>query len=576
MTEKIEPKKGGDLLIEVLLQEKVKYLFGIPGGQLLTMYDAIYKWGRKKGIDTIMVRHEQAGAHAADAYARVTGELGVCFGTVGPGVTDMVPGVGAAWSDNTPLLVMGAQIKRELDGKSSLQGDVDQLTLMKPITKAQFQIQNIDEIPKIITKAIKLALSGKKGPVYVDIREDALIANIPIDKEYNLLSPDQYRPIGKVSGDSNLIDKAVELLKVAKKPLIICGSGVISDDASESVKKLSQQYSIPAGTTFAGVGSVSSNVDTYLGASLNSDALMNAAMYSDLVISIGCKWDYSLSFGSPPLWSKEQQLIQIDIDPAEIGKNRPVDVGIVGNCNIVVDQLLEKMEKDLPKDKATEWAQWNTEQQSYKEKQIKKYMRKYNSDKVPIQPQRLVKEVLEFMPEDAILIADGGDIAVFATEQIDLYKPRLPRTTIASVGMGHLGSGIPFALGAKLARPDKMVGVLNGDGSFLFNVQELETAVRYNLSIVVVIANNGCWGMIKSGQQVNFKKRYCDVDFPSNLNYAKIAEGFGCYAETVTEPGEIKPALQRAIDSGKPAVLDVKMDWVIPKGTKLMMQLNLI
>ena len=215
---KQQTKKGGELLVECLLNENVKYLFGIPGGQLLTMYDAIYNWGREKGIQTIMVRHEQAGGHAADAYARVTGELGVCFGTVGPGVTDLIPGVGAAWSDNTPLLVLGGQLKRKLDGKSSLQGDVDQITMMKPITKAQFQIQKAEEIPLIISKAIKIALSGRKGPVFVEIREDALIEEIPPDKEYLILPPEKTRSQGAIPGDPAAIEKAVELLKQAKKP----------------------------------------------------------------------------------------------------------------------------------------------------------------------------------------------------------------------------------------------------------------------------------------------------------------------------------------------------------------------
>jgi len=576
MSKKDVSKKGGDLLVECLLKEGVEYLFGIPGGQLLTMYDAINRWGKKEGIQTVMVRHEQAGGHAADAYARVTGKIGVCFGTVGPGVTDLVPGVGAAWADNSPLLVLGAQLKCELDGKSCLQGDVDQLTLMKPITKAQYQIVEWQDIIKLIPKAIKTALTPPQRPVYVDIREDALIAEIPEDASYEIPSPEEYRPDLELPGEVKKVEEAVTLLQEAKKPIIVCGYEVNMYDASEEVKKLSETYSIPAGTSFKGIGAVSSDISTYLGASLNSDTLTNAAMYSDLVLSIGCKWDYSMAFGIKPLWPEDQKLIQITVDPEELGKNRPYEVGIVGNCKMITQQLLEVMENKLSKHKIEEWAQWNQEQQDYKVKQLKRYRRKMNSDKVPILPQRLIKDLLEFIPEDSIVIADGGDISVFATEQIDLHKPRPSRSALASVGMGHLGSGIPYAIGAKLAFPDKLVGVLNGDGSFLFNVQELETLVRQNLPIIVIIANNDSWGMIKSGQRVNFGKRYIDVDLPSNIDYAKIAEAFGCYGEKVTDPGEIKPALQRAVDSGKPAVIDVKIAWEIPKGTKLMMQLNLI
>ncbi|MHA1291146.1 MAG: thiamine pyrophosphate-binding protein [Promethearchaeota archaeon] len=568
------PKKGGDLLVECLLKEGIKYIFGIPGGQLLTIYDAIYRWGKDEGIQTIMVRHEQAGAHAADAYARVTGNIGVCLGTVGPGVTDMVPGVGAAWADNTPLLVLGAQLRKKLDGKSCLQGDVDQLTLMKPITKAQFQIVTWEDIPKIIPEAIKTILSDRMGPVYVDIREDALIAEIPENAKYKILSPEIYHPKTEIPGDIILIEKAVELLKEAKKPIIVCGGEVNAYNASDEVKKLSEKYSIPAGATFTGIGSISSDISTYLGASLNSDSLTNAAMYSDMVISIGCKWDYSLAFGAPPLWPENQKHIQINIISSELGKNKPYDVGIVGDCKTVVKQLLEVMEKNLPKEKIEEWSQWNLEQQEYKKKQLKRYIKKYNSDKVPILPQRLVKDLIEFMPEDSIVVSDGGDIAVFAVEQID-SKPRPPRSILASVGMGHLGTGIPYALGAKIAFPDRIVIVLVGDGSFLFNVQELETAIRYNIPILVIIANNNSWGMIKSGQSISLGKRFIDSNFPE-IDYAKIAEGFGCYAETVLKPEEIKPALQRALDSKKPAVIDVKIKWDIPKGTKLMLQLGLL
>ncbi len=571
----IEIRNGGDVLIECLLKEGVKYLFGIPGGQLLAMYDAIYRWGKKKGIETIMVRHEQAGAHAADAYSRVAGKLGVCFGTVGPGVTDMVPGVGAAWSDNIPLLVVGAQIKRKLDGKSCLQGDLDQMTLMKPITKAQFQIQSPLEIPKIIQKAIRTAFSGRRGPVYVDIREDALIGKIPSNANIEILPPEKYRPKASFSADPMILDEVVDLLKVSKKPLIICGGEVAAFGASKNLKRISVTYSIPAGTSLPGIDGISSDMATYLGAGLISDALMNTATSSDLVISVGCKWGYGLSYGLPPLWPKNQKLIQINIDSVEIGKNRPVNVAIVGDCKIVLNHLLKKMEENLPKEKITEWTQWNAEQQEFKRMLLNKLYKKMNSDKVPILPQRLFKELNDVVSSDTILVFDGGDILIFAAEQVASSKPRSPRTTLFPFMMGHLGAGIPFALGAKIAHPDKNVGLLVGDGSFLFNIQELETAVRYNLPIVIIIANNNSWGMIKSTQSVMLGRRYIDTDFP-DIDYAKIAEGFGCYTETVIKPNEIQPALQRALESGKPAVLDVKIQWMIPKATKLMNQLGLV
>jgi acetolactate synthase-1/2/3 large subunit len=571
-TEIKTPKTGGDLLVECLLQEKVKYLFGIPGGQLLPMYDAIYRWGKEKGIQTILVRHEQAAAHAADAYARLTGELGVCFGTVGPGVTDMVPGVGAAWSDNIPLLVIGAQIKRVLDGKSTLQGDLDQITLMKSVTKAQFQIQTPLEILKIIPRAIRTAFSGKMGPVYVDIREEAFYGEIPLDEKYEILSPEKYRPKISVAGDPKAIDKAIEMIENAKKPLIVCGGEVNSYNASEELKKLSEKYAIPAATSATGIGGISSDTSTHLGASVISDAVLGPANNADVVISVGCKWNYIMGLGLPPLWPKEQKLIQINIDPSEIGKNRPVDIGIIGDVKTVLTQIFDKLDGVIPENYFSEW---NISQQELKENAIKKNLKKFNSEKVPIAPERFIKEILEFFPSDTIIILDGGDTSFFAGDQIDLYKPRPPRSTLASVGMGHLGNGIPFAVGAKFAYPEKHAVVIQGDGSFLFNVQELETAIRYNLPFIVVIANNSAWGMIKSGQKIFEGKRYIDVDIP-NIDYAAIAKGFGCYAETVDKPGEIKPALQRAIESGKPAILDVKINWDTPKATKTLFNLGII
>jgi len=569
------PKAGGDLLVECLVNEHVKYLFGIPGGHILGIYDAVYRWGREKGIDTIMVRHEQAGAHAADAYARATGEIGVCFGTVGPGVLDMVPGVGAAWADNIPLLVLGGQIKRMLDGKSSLQGDLDQITLMKPITKAQFQIQKAEEIPEIISRAIRLALTGRKGPVYIDIRQDALDEEITEDMSYEIVPAQKSRPQEKIATDQTLISEAVELLKDAKKPIIICGAEVTAFEASEEARLLSEKFSIPAGSSVAGIGTVAGDMTTHLGASIASDTLLNAAMYSDLVVSIGARWNWTLGFGMAPLWSKEQKLIQINIDPAEIGKNRTVDVAIIGDSKTVLKQLIKEMEETLPKEKIEEWAQWNQEQQDYKQMQMKRNLRKMNSDKEPILPQRFIKEIFEFFPEDGIVIADGGDVCVYALEQVDLHKPTKPRQVLFPVNMGHLGVGIPYAIGAKLAFPKKQVGVLAGDGSFLFNIQELETAVRYNLPIVVVVGNNSCWGMIKTCQSVSYKKRFIDVDLP-DINLANIAKGFGCYAERVTKPEDIKPALQRAVESNKPAVIEVVIKFDMPKGTKVMANLGLL
>ena len=284
-------------------------------------------------------------------------------------------------------------------------------------------------------------------------------------------------------------------------------------------------------------------------------------------MSLGCTWNHTLLYGAAPFWNQNQKIIQVDIDSKEIGKNRPVEVSIIGDVKAVIQQLLKEMEEILPKEKITEWSEWNDYLQEIRkseEIQIEKIL-KY--EKLPMKPHRLIFEVLDFIPSDTQLVIDGGDIFVFSMDLIN-HKNRPPRSFFRSVSMGHLGTGIPYANGAKMAKPDKLVVCITGDGSFMFTVQELETAVRLNLPIIVIIANNCAWGMIKSYQKNNLQKRFCDVDFPP-INYAEIAKGFGCYAEKISKPEDIKPALQRAIDSKKPAVLDVEIAFETPPAMKL-------
>ncbi|MHA1643106.1 MAG: thiamine pyrophosphate-binding protein [Promethearchaeota archaeon] len=562
-----EKLDGGDLVVKCLLNEGVSKIFGIVGGELLRIYDAIHRWGREAGIDTIMVRHEQAGGHMADAWARATGNIGVCMGTLGPGVTHLVPAVAAANSDSIPLIVIGAQIGRMFEDTGILQGGVDQIALMRPITKAQIQVEEPNEIPKAIQRAFKLALSGRRGPVYLEFRETALVRKASEEDLKKIVEPEKYRPQRRPYGNPEDIKKAIEVLKTAEKPIIVAGGGAIASEASNELIKLSETYSIPAGTTINGIGSINSSHKTFLDSYLISNAYRTAASEADVVLSLGCKWDYSILYGAAPIWNPNQKIIQVDIDPSEIGKNRPAEVSIIGDCKAVILQLLEEMEKNLPKQKITQWSEWNNYLQEIKKRDIKQIEVLLKSKKMPMKPERLAFEVLDFIPNDAQLVLDGGDIVVFTFKYIN-YKPRPPRSTFYPISMGHLGIGIPYAISVKLAKPDKLVLCLTGDGSFMFNVQELETAVRLNLPIIIVVANNSAWGMIKSNQKNNLGKRYCDVDFPP-INYAKIAEGFGCYGEKIKDPEEIKPALQRAINSGKPSVIDVDIAFETPPAMKV-------
>jgi len=419
---------GGDIIVKCLLKEGISKIFGLVGGELLTIYDAIERWGREEGIETIMVRHEQAGGHMADAWARATGEIGVCIGTVGPGVIHLVPAVATANSDSIPLLVIGAQIGRMFEDTGMLQGGIDQIALMKPITKAQIQIEEPDEIPQAIQKAIKIALSGRRGPVYVDIRETALVRDISEEIIKKILNPEEYRPFSRPNGSLKNIKLAVKILENAKKPIIVAGGGVIASDASNELRILSETYYIPTGTTINGIGSAGSNMKTFLDSYLINSEYRTAASEADVVLSLGCKWDYSLFYGASPLWNQDQKLIQVDIDPQEIGKNRPISVGIVGDCRSVINQLLNEMEKNLNKSKLTEWMEWNNYLQEVKRTQLSNNLKILESKKLPMKPERLVYELFDFIPEDTQIVLDGGDIVVFSYKYIN-HKPRPPRST---------------------------------------------------------------------------------------------------------------------------------------------------
>ncbi len=561
---------GGDLTVKCLLKEGVSKIFGIVGGELLRIYDAIERWGQEKGIETIMVRHEQAGGHMADAWARATGEIGVCLGTVGPGVTHLVPAVATANADSIPLLVIGAQIGRMFEDTGILQGGIDQIALMKPITKAQIQIEEPSEIPRALQKAIRIALSGRRGPVYVEFRETALVRDASEEDVKKILNPEEYRAFSRPNGSPKDIKLAVKILENAKKPLIVAGGGVIASEASSELKLLSETYLIPTGTTINGIGSIGSDLKTFLDSYLINSSYRTAASEADVILSLGCKWDYSIFYGAPPIWNQDQKIIQVDIDPKEIGKNRPISVSIIGDCKAVINQLLNEMEKNLTKSKLTEWSEWNNYLQEIRRNQLSNNLKILESKKLPMKPERLVYELFSFIPEDTQIVLDGGDIVVFSYKFIN-HKPRPPRSTFFPISMGHLGVGIPYAIGVKMAKPEKMVVCLTGDGSFMFNIQELETAVRLNLPIIIVIANNCAWGMIKSAQKNSFRKRYCDVDFPP-INYSEIAKGFGCYAEKVEKPEEIRYAVQRAIESKKPAVIDVDIAFETPTPMRFLAQ----
>jgi acetolactate synthase-1/2/3 large subunit len=567
-----EKKKinGGDVLIKCLLQEGVKYMFGIPGGQFLNMYDAVYRWGREKGINTILFRHEQAAAHAADAYARVTNKPGICFGTVGPGALHLVPGVGTAWSDNIPVIAIVPQVNSKYEDSFTLQGNLDQVTMFKSITKYQKSVRKVEDIPDAVRKIFREATGGRPRPVLLEIFEDAFLGEIEEDK-IPVLSTEQYRAMGKPGVDNESIKKTLDLLLKAEKPLIVAGGGVMRAEAWNELQQFAEYLQIPVMTSIMGVGTMSNKSKCLLGATIAGPGL-KAAAEADVILTLGCKFSYDMGHGAEPFWKNSQKMIHVDIDPTIIGRAKSVTLGIVADCKIFLKQILEEAKKI----KKVEKRDWLESLAGMRQSAIASAIKKASKDKAPILPNRLVKDLLEFIDEDAILIFDGGDISCYAAEQVDFHKTRKPLSQLQAFGMGMLGVAIPYGIGAKLAKPDKQVVALAGDGAFMINIQDLETAVRLGLkNLTYVVANNNAWGMIKSGQKFAMGKRFIDVDLPE-FNYAKCAEGFGCYGELVTDPNQIKPALERAKNSGKTAVLDVKISFETPDATKLLLSMGVL
>jgi len=544
---------GAEALVRCLIEEGVRYVFGVPGDQINPITDAIYRLGGDTGMKFITTRHEQAAAHMADAWARVTGEPGVCLGTVGPGVADLVPGVYPAWADSVPIIVLGAQNQtwRCYPEHGSMQS-LDQVTLMTPVTKWRALVNDVRRMPHLVNMAFRAATSGRPAPVYLDLPSNVLCDKI--DSEACPILPLQrYRATAAPVAEASLIEQAADMLVQAEYPLLHAGGGVLRGSAWDEALELAQYLSAPVTTSLGARGAIPEDHPLCLIAS--SYGAITAQSQADLVLLVGGRMGDIDFWGRPPIWGEydKQRFVQIDIEPQNIGLNRPVDLALVGDAKGTLRALLEAVkERTAPRAESPRFQAARDAQQTW----LDGWEEGAHSDQSPIHPLRLMREVRQFFPRNAIFAQDGGTTGVWAFYQNRIYEPR---SFLWAADSGHLGTGVPYAVAARLARPDLPVYCITGDGSFGLNGMEMETALRENAPIVVVIANDQAWGMIKGGQKLVYNERYVGVDF-TDARYDKLAEALGCYGERVTEPGQIRPALQRAVDSGLPAVLDVILD----------------
>src|SRR5216683_594661 len=521
---------GNDLVVKALKDEGVDTVFYLTGGPMVDVAMRCIEIGFR----SVDVRHEQAAAMAAHAYSRVIGKPGVCFAASGPGTTNLITGVGNAFLDAVPVVALGGASAVAQSGMLAFQ-EMDQVGMFKPITKWAERVIDTRRIPEIINKAFRMATGGQPGPVYIDLPGDVLYKTV---EDSEVLFPKKPHAVPRVSGDPDLVKQAIALLKQAQRPIVLTGTGVFWSGAMAELKEFVDLSGIPFYTTPQGRGVIPEDHPlSFLGA--RSKAFKEA----DIVLVVGTRLNFIVGFGLPPRWAKDVKIIQIDISDEEIGRNRAVDVGIVGDARVVLRQLIDEAGGKFPANK-----EWSEALRSQDTRAQEKSVAVMNSNARPIHPLRLCKEVRDFMDRDAIIVVDGHEILNFARQSIPTY---VAGHRVNAGPNGCMGVAVPFGLGAKVAKPNTQVIVLSGDGSFGMNGMEIDTMVRHNIPALIVISNNGGWagiGGMDAGRDLGYSR------------YDKMAEVFGGYGEYVEKPEDIRRALDRAAASGKPAVVNVITD----------------
>ncbi|HIP43525.1 MAG TPA: biosynthetic-type acetolactate synthase large subunit [Aquifex aeolicus] len=546
-------KKGADIVIETLKEEGVEVIFGLPGGAIMEVYDALYRLG---GIKHILARHEQGAGHMAEGYAKATGKVGVVMVTSGPGATNLVTPIADAYMDSVPLVAITGQVPTHLIGNDAFQ-EVDIVGITRPITKHNFLVRSIKELPLILREAFYIARTGRPGPVLVDLPKDITqqIADvsIPSDEEVKRALPG-YKP--HVEGNSQQIKKAAQLIMSAKRPVLYVGGGAVNSEAQEELIELAELMKIPVTTTTQGKGAFPETHSLSLRMlGMHGTYYANMAVYnSDLLIAVGARFDDRVT-GKIDEFAPEAKIIHIDIDPASISKNITVDVPIVGDVKIVLRKLIEELKKKGAKiiypEKRKKWLE-----------QIEQWKRLYpltyrNSDKV-IKPQYVIEELWKATNGDAIIVPGVGQHQMWAAM---FYKFKYPRQFINSGGLGTMGFGLPAGIGAKIGRPDREVWVVDGDGSFVMTMQEIITAVQYKIPVKVAIINNAYLGMVRQWQELFYENRYSEVDLSVQPDFVKLAESMGAVGLRAKKPKEVREVIEEARKiEDKPVIVDFWVD----------------
>ena len=534
--------KGARILLECLSRLGINEIFGYPGGAVIPIYDELYSF---KDIKHYFARHEQGAVHEADGYARSTGRVGACLATSGPGATNLVTGIMTAHMDSIPLLVITGQVSSSLLGKDAFQ-ESDIVGITVPITKNNYLVQDIKDLPRILKEAYYIASTGRPGPVLVDIPRDIQLQEIPYD-EFNKIyenhfSLEGYNPV--YEGHKGQIKTAIKMIKDSKKPLIIAGAGILKAHAYEELKEFVEKTNIPVAMTLLGLGSFPGNHELALGMiGMHGTTYANyAANEADLIIAAGMRFDDRVT-GNPQKFVPNAKIIHIDIDPAEIGKNKLIDVPIVGDLKNVLTDLNEK----APKVSYDEWL-----------KQIKKWKKEYSliyrktEDDILI-PQEILSEIDKITKGNVIVATDVGQHQMWVAQYLTFNNPY---SILTSGGAGTMGFGLPAAIGAQVANPNKKVLAVVGDGGFQMTFQELMLIREYNLPVKIFIINNSYLGMVRQWQELFHEKRYSSVDLSYNPDFIKIGEAYGIKSIQLKNKKDLKKNLKKILESDEAVLVE--------------------
>jgi acetolactate synthase I/II/III large subunit len=527
---------GASMLIEALKAEKVEVIFGYPGGAVLPIYDKLYD----SGVFHVLTRHEQGAIHAAEGYARISGKPGVVIATSGPGATNIVTGLTDAMIDSIPLVVFTGQVASHVIGSDAFQ-EADVVGITMPITKHNYQVRDIHELPKIIKEAFHIATTGRPGPVLIDIPKDITMLEAEFDYEQEVKLPG-YQPT--IRPNHLQIRKLVEAVSQAKKPVILAGAGVLHANAADELKQYAEQQNIPVIHTLLGLGGFPADHPLFLGmAGMHGTYTANMALYEcDLLINIGARFDDRVT-GNLKYFAPKATVAHIDIDPAEIGKNVPTQIPVVGDAKEALKELIHQEGK--PGDTTA----WHEQLKKWKQE----YPLMYKNDAGTIKPQKLIELIYELTGGEAIVTTDVGQHQMWAAQY---YKFRKPHRWVTSGGLGTMGFGLPAAIGAQLAEPKATVVSIVGDAGFQMTLQELSVIHELNLPIKLVIVNNQSLGMVRQWQELFYEKRYSHSLIPNQPDFVKLAEAYNIKGFRAKNEEEAVRVLKEAFSTNEPVLLD--------------------